>query len=463
MWMQTILISIGIAVCFTGNCNTQKDSNKPNILLIMADDLGAENLGCYGNSVYSTPNLDRMADEGARFENAFSTPVCSPTRAMILTGLHPNRSGFLERIDSPLDLKKNNRLPVHLKTIGHVFQSAGYVTAIAGKWHLGDFQRYPDQPVSHGFNEYCLWVQNWDDERPSRYYGPHIWEDGEYIVHGEDVFGPDLYSDYLVEFMKRNRDRPFLAYLPMNLIHSPLVSPPGLKKLAESKYPDDLGRKERVAGHMVTYMDGIIGKLLDTLKELDLEKNTLVVFTGDNGSTGSLVNRLGSFQLRGGKRSMNEAGTRVPLIMRWPEKIPAGQRDAFFSLMDMLPTLAAVGGIPIEFDIDGMDLSHNLFGTPGKDREYFAMAFEGGCYFVRDRRFRLHEDGRVYDVSVESNESRYDMTVVEGPEKQAQVRKRLEHILKEFMSIDKTDDSYTVVPFGTNGDNFKNAQDRKKN
>ena len=430
---------------------------RPNILLIMADDLGAENLVCYGNTVYSTPHLDRMAEEGARFENAFSTPVCTPTRAMILTGLHPNRSGFLERLDSPLDPNKNNRLPTHLKTFGQVFQSAGYVTAIAGKWHLGDFKRYPDQPTSHGFDEYCLWVQYWDGKKRSRYFAPHNWENGEYVVHRQDVYGPDVYSEFLIDFMERNRDRPFLAYLPMNLIHGPLVSPPGLKALAESRYPDDLGEKEKVAGHMITYMDGIVGKLMRRLKELGLDEDTIVVFTGDNGTSGSLVSRLGPYQLRGGKRTMNEAGTRVPLIVRWPGKVPVGQRDAFFSLMDILPTLAAVAEIPIEHDIDGMDLSHNLFDRPGKDREHFAMAFEGDCYFVRDRQFRLHEDGRVYDVSVESNEKRYSMTLLKDPARHAEARKRLGHRLKAFMEIEKHDDSYTVVPFGTNGDQFKNA------
>ncbi|MFT5412657.1 MAG: arylsulfatase A, partial [Verrucomicrobiales bacterium] len=145
----------------------------PNVLLIMADDLGAETLACYGNTAYLTPNLDLMAAEGALFDHAYATPVCTPTRAMILTGIYPNRTGFLERLDSPDDHEKNNRLPVHLKTFGQVFQSAGYATAIAGKWHLGDFQKFPDQPKSHGFDEHCLWVQYWDEVRPSRYYGPH--------------------------------------------------------------------------------------------------------------------------------------------------------------------------------------------------------------------------------------------------------------------------------------------------
>ncbi|MEM9109354.1 MAG: sulfatase-like hydrolase/transferase, partial [Planctomycetota bacterium] len=135
-----------LALAFQGLCIHQASADDPipNILLIMADDLGAENLPCYGNTIYSTPNLDRMAAEGAVFDSAYASPVCTPTRAMILTGLYPNRTGFLERLDSPDDVEKNNRLPVHLKTFGHLFKDAGYATAIAGKWHLGDFQRFPD-------------------------------------------------------------------------------------------------------------------------------------------------------------------------------------------------------------------------------------------------------------------------------------------------------------------------------
>jgi len=436
-------------------------TQKPNILLIMADDLGAENLACYGNTVYQTPHLDRLAAEGARFENAFTTPVCTPTRAMILTGLYPNRSGFLERLDSPLDTERKNRLPTHLKTFGHVFQEAGYKTAIAGKWHLGDFQKYPDQPTSHGFDEHCLWVQYWDGERRSRYYAPHNWENGKYVIHSEDVFGPDYYTDFLIDFIERHREEPFLAYFPMNLIHTPFISPPGLKELAESEYPRDLGKNERINGHMVTYTDGIVGRLLESLQDLGLDDNTLVLFTGDNGTVGNLTNRLGDFHLVGGKRTMNEAGTRVPLIARFPGKIPPGKRTSFFTLMDVLPTLAAVAEISIEHEIDGMDLSHNLFGLPGVDREFFKMAFEGDCYFVRDDRFRLHEDGRFYDVSVSSNKTRYNMEPLK-PGQYVENRRRLQRELDAFMAIRKTDSSYEIIPFGTNGDNFKNQQDANK-
>ncbi|MEM9481763.1 MAG: sulfatase-like hydrolase/transferase, partial [Verrucomicrobiota bacterium] len=288
---------------------------QPNVLLIMADDLGAENLACYGNTIYATPHLDRMAQEGALFENAYASPVCTPTRAMILTGLHPNRTGFLERLDSPSDHEDTNRLPVHLKTFGQVFQEAGYATAIAGKWHLGNFQTYPDQPVSHGFEEYSLWVQYWDGVRPSRYFAPHHYENGKLRVHGREVFGPDHHAEFLMDFMERNRERPFLAYFPMNLVHTPLIVPPGDLEAARANFPSDLGKKEQTNGLMVYYMDQIVGRLLAKLDELELTENTLVIFTGDNGTGGSLTNRMGDFRLQGGKRTMNEAGTRVPFLV----------------------------------------------------------------------------------------------------------------------------------------------------
>ena len=453
-------LACGLIACTPSNSGTETPSSRPpNIILIMADDLGAETIGCYGNTAYSTPRLDQMANEGARFENAFSTPVCTPTRAMILTGLHPNRTGFLERLDSPLDTDSTNRLPVHLTTFAQVLQSAGYATAIAGKWHLGSFQTYPDQPASHGFDEHSMWVQYWDGERRSRYYSPHVWENGVYTVHREETYGPDYYSDFLIDFIERNQDRPFLAYYPMNLIHGPLVTPPSLKALAESKYPENLGNNERRAGHMITYMDAIVGKFLDKVKELGLEEDTLIIFTGDNGTSGNLESRLGSFRVTGGKRTMNEAGTRVPLIARWPGTIPPGKRNVFFSLMDVMPTLCAVAQVTLDHDVDGMDLSHSFWGKPGIDSEYFSMAFEGDVFFVRDKRFRLHEDGRMYDVPVASSEERYSMdSLVSGPD-QTEARNRLQARLDSYMTIRKTDESYSVIPFGTGGDRFKNAQD----
>lgn len=431
----------------------------PNIVLIMADDLGAETLGCYGNTIYSTPRLDRMAQEGARFENAFATPVCSPTRAMILTGLHPNRTGILERLDSPNDPGKLNRLPVHLETFAQVFQANGYATAIAGKWHLGDFQAHPDQPTTHGFDEYCLWVQYWNGERRSRYYGPHNWEDGTYQVHDVEIFGPDYYSNYLISFIENNKDRPFLIYYPMNLSHTPLISPPNLKMSSDNSYPQDLSDNEKLAGGMITYMDAIVGRFIDKIEELGLGRHTLIIFTGDNGSATNLESRLSDLRVQGGKRTMNEAGTRVPFLARWPGTIPPGRRDEFLSLLDVKPTLLSIAGLASGQVVDGMDLSHNLLGRPGVDRKHVFMAFEGGLYFVRGQRFRLHEDGRLYDVPVTSNQARYGMNALANDFDQPRERRMLQGHLESFMRIRKMDDSYAVIPFGTGGDRFKNAQD----
>lgn len=429
---------------------TADRQGRPNILLIMVDDLGAEALPCYGNTMFTTPNLDKLAQEGARFDNAYASPVCTPTRAMLLTGLYPNRTGVLERFGK----NPTNRLPAHLKTFGNLFQSAGYATAIAGKWHLGNFQTHPDLPKAHGFDEHCMWVHRLNGKRRSRYFAPYNFENGEFRKHGKAVYGPDYYSDFLVDFMKRNKDKPFLAYFPMALIHGPMHEPPGLKELAESKFPSGLSKRERLAGHMVTYMDAIVGKLLATLEEIGVADNTLVIFTGDNGCSKHLVCRLGEFRLRGGKRTMNEAGTRVPFIAKWPGTIPPGTRDQIFSLVDMLPTLAAVADIPLNHTVDGMDLSHNLFDAPGTDRGYCFMAFEGGCWMVRDDRFRLHEDGRFYEVPVGKNETRYNMEILD-PDLYAESRERLQKQLDQFMKITKTDDSYTIIPFGVKGDRFK--------
>ena len=438
------------------------EDRPPNILLIMADDLGADCLPVYGNTIYSTPHLDRLAGEGAVFENAYATPVCSPTRSMIMTGLYPNRTGILERMDSPADRKNhNNRLPAHIKTFGHLFKEAGYATAIAGKWHLGHFQRYPDQPTSHGFDEHCLWVQFWDDKKRSRYYAPCNWENSQYVEHSKEVFGPDYYCDFLIDFMERNREQPFLAYFPMNLIHGPLITPPGDQTAAEIPFPENLGKNERLNGRMVHYMDGLVGRLLQTLEDLELSEETIVIFTGDNGTSPNLVSPLGDFHLRGAKRTMNEAGTRVPFLAKWPGRIPPGERDALFCLADILPTLASFADIPLTHDVDGLDLSHSFYDLPGEDREFIAMAFEGDCYFVRDKRFRLHEDGRLYDAPLTDIESRYHFEPMTSSEPVANDRARLLRHLEEFMAIQQTDTSYHIVPFGTDGDSYKNAQQAK--
>jgi len=404
-------------------------AEKPNVILIMADDIGAEGLGCYGSTIYTTPHLDRMAREGARFENAYATPLCTPTRVMLMSGLYPNRTGFRALIGKG----KGVRMPASIKTFGHYFRAAGYKTGITGKWQLGKFDEFPNQPVEHGFDEYCMWTWVYKGKKSSRYYGPQIYHNGKVIDGGKEAFGPDYFHDFALDFIDRNKDESFFLYYPMALVHSPFVHPPKLEKLARSKFTDDLDKKTVAFGHMITYMDHIVGSILARLKKHDLDQNTLVLFTGDNGTHKNITSRLSELKLKGGKGSMTEAGSRVPLLARWPGTIPPGAREEFFCLVDVLPTIASLADIRLTQPVDGLDLSHNLLGKNGKDRKRVLINYGRG-YFVREKRFRLNQDGKLYDIPVASDATRYSEKATTDPKHDAH-RHRLQALLNQFMAI----------------------------
>ena len=182
---RIILLVVALLVASDQACAKQ-----PNVIVIMADDLGAEGLACYGSEIYTTPNLDRMASQGVLFRNAYTTPLCTPTRVMLMSGLYPNRTGFRALISKD----KGVRMPASIKTFGHYFQDAGYATAIAGKWQLGKFDEYPGQPTEHGFDEYCMWTWFYKGKKSSRYYGPQIYRDGKVINGDKDDFGTDAHG-----------------------------------------------------------------------------------------------------------------------------------------------------------------------------------------------------------------------------------------------------------------------------
>jgi arylsulfatase A len=219
----------------------------------------------------------------------------------------------------------------------------------------------------------------------------------------------------------------------MALVHSPFVHPPKLEKLARSKFTDDLDKKTVAFGHMITYMDHIVGSILARLKKHDLDQNTLVLFTGDNGTHKNITSRLSELKLKGGKGSMTEAGSRVPLLARWPGTIPPGAREEFFCLVDVLPTIASLADIRLTQPVDGLDLSHNLLGKNGKDRKRVLINYGRG-YFVREKRFRLNQDGKLYDIPVASDATRYSEKATTDPKHDAH-RHRLQALLNQFMAI----------------------------
>ncbi len=426
---RTVATKAAVGVVLLCSAAPVLGSDKPNVIVIMADDLGAEGLGCYGSTIYTTPNLDRMAEEGVRFDNAYATPLCTPTRVMIMSGLYANRTGFRALIGKG----KGVRMPAEIKTFGHIFREAGYQTGIAGKWQLGKFDEHPGQPVEHGFDEYCMWTWFYGGKKSSRFYSPQIYQAGKVINGAESDFGPDYFNDFVLDFIDRNKDRPFFFYYPMVLVHSPFIHPPKLEALARSKYTDDLDKKTVAFGHMITYMDHIVGNILTRLRKHGIEKNTLVLFTADNGTHKSITSKLPGMSLKGGKGSMTEAGTRVPFIAWWPETIQPGVRNEFLCLVDVLPTIASVAGIELDWKFDGMDLSHNLIGTEGPDRERILMSYKQG-FFARDKRFRLHEDGTLHDIPVTSDKERYSEKTCTTPERDPQ-QKLLQGALDELMAI----------------------------
>jgi len=402
----------------------------PNVIVIMADDIGAEGLSCFGSTIYTTPHLDRMAAEGIRFNNAYATPLCTPTRVMIMSGLYPNRTGYRALIGKG----EGGRLAPEIRTFAHDFRDAGYATAIAGKWQLGKFHEYPDQPVEHGFDEYCMWTWVYKGKKSSRYYGPQIYRDGKVTNGDAKDFGPDDYRDFVLDFIDRLKDQPFLVYFPMALVHSPFINPPDLKERAESRFTDDLDKKTRAFGHMITYMDQVVGDILAKLKEHNLEKNTLVLFTGDNGTHKSITSKLPGMDIKGGKGSMTEAGSRVPLLAWWPGHVKPAVRDEFFCLVDVLPTIHSIAGVELNRRVDGIDLSHLLIGGEATNRKHVLINYGRG-FFVREKRFRLNQDGKLYDIPITSDASRYSEAVTTDPAHDTD-RARLKKILDDFVSIE---------------------------
>lgn len=380
-----------------------KGNQPPNIILIMADDLGAEAVGCYGSTSYLTPHLDEMASSGIRFDNAYATPLCTPTRAMIMSGLYPQVTGHRGLIGKAPEV----RMSPEIKTFGHYLREAGYATAIAGKWQLGQFDVYPDHPVEMGFDQYCLWKWFFEGSKTQRYWKPGIWQNGKSVDGGEDVYGPDRYSGFLMDFIREKKDESFFVYFPMALTHSPFVDPPA-RPLDEKQDPDLELKKQQPFAKMISYADEIVGNINALLEELEIAENTLVIFTADNGTDKNIKeSRIGDLVIPGGKGSMTEAGARVPFIAKWPAGIKGGQVSGqLISLVDLVPTFNALSGIKTEEVINGRDVSHYFTGERGEDRDHIFVCY-GKDYFVRTDKWRLHGSGGLYYIPVTSNEERY--------------------------------------------------------
>lgn len=408
--IKNLFILLVSASCLF-SCTQAKEKTsvkKPNIVLIMADDMGYECVSAYGSQEYNTPRLDKMAAEGVKFNHAYSQPLCTPTRVKIMTGKSNVRNyeyfGYLNP---------------NQKTFGNLLQDAGYKTLIAGKWQLNgiyhDLRGNQDKsrPQHFGFDEYCLWQLTRNKQFGERFADPFIEQNGKEMRLNGD-YGPDVFRNYIMNFIERNQDSSFFVYYPMVLVHDPFVPTPDSKAWQDSsrRYEKDTA----YFADMVAYTDKIVGQLIDKLDELSLLENTLVIFTGDNGTHPSIYTTMADGGVfRGGKGNTIDAGNHVPFIAYWKGKAIGGKEiDDMIDFSDVLPTLLDAGNVPLQnFVTDGKSFLPALTDTSFQGNTYVYQHYnprwgrwkEDSLHYIFNQEYKLYLNGQFYHTSQDSREN----------------------------------------------------------
>ena len=417
--------------------------DRPNVILMMADDVSWECFGCYGGEDYQTPNIDRLAAQGVRFEHCYSTPICTPSRVKIMTGKYGFRNythfGYLNPAE---------------RTFGHMMQEAGYETAIAGKWQLnGLYSKNPShenplRPLEAGFDESLLWqVTKEKKNGGERFWSPLLEHNGKTITAEENAgkYGPDLFSDFVCDFIERKKDESFFVYYPMVLVHDPFVPTPdsiGDRVLKNpNKEPKDRGEKKANFVAMVEYMDKLVGKITDTVDALGLGEDTIIMFTGDNGTHPKIRSNWNGRVIQGGKAGMKDNGTHVPFVARWKGQTPPGTvLPDLIDFTDFYTTLGEAAGVKMsEKDpIDGRSFLPQLRGEKGNLREWVLCHYqpywkqEPG-QFARTANYKLYRDGRYYEVPADLDEANNLADSVEGDA--ARIREELLQLLERCPEV----------------------------
>lgn len=357
---------------------------RPNILVILVDDLGFGDLGCFGAPDLDTPNLDRLAQEGVRFTNAYANcPVCSPTRAALLSGRFPDLVGVPGVIRTHESDSWGYLLP-SATLLPRVMQSQGYTTALIGKWHLG--LEAPNRPNERGFDFFHGFLGDMmDDYWDHRRFGNNYMRINERVIDPEG-HATDLFSDWACDYLRQpHREKPFFLYLAYNAPHTPIHPPQEWVDAYMQKHPDADPRRAKLAA-FIEHMDDGIGRVLSTLDETGQRENTLVVFTSDNGGQMNVGANNGA--TRAGKGTLYEGGIRVPMMARLPGVIPAGSRTDRIALsMDILPSVMEGAGLQIHHAIEGISVWPSMCGknqTP-ETRDLFFTRREGGRVFKGGR------------------------------------------------------------------------------
>jgi arylsulfatase A len=428
-----------LLVCLGMGCPPAAAADRPNIVLIMADDMGYECLGANGCLDYRTPRLDALAAQGIRFEHCYSQPLCTPSRVKLMTGISNKRNyvrfGTLDRRQT---------------TFAHLLKEAGYRTCIAGKWQLGN---EPDSPQHFGFEESLLWQHTrgrTDSEKhDTRYPNPRLERNGQAVDYANGEFSTDVFVDFIGRFIQTNRDRPFLVYYPMALVHCPFSpTPESAAWDPQSRGSQDYKGDPQFFADMVAYTDKAVGAIDAKLAELGLRDQTLLIFTGDNGTDKPIVTNTTFGRVAGDKGSMTDGGNRVPCIVSWPGVIRSGSvcRD-IIDFSDFLPTLCQAAGAPVPtgLQLDGQSFLPQLRGQNGTPRDAIYMWYSRSGKaseaqaFARNQRYKLYEDGRFFDIAQDRLEKEPLDDAALSEERRA-VRAMLQTRIDAFAGVPRPDD-----------------------
>ena len=384
-FISTLTILAGLLLgAFTAQANDQ-----PNIILIMADDMGYEALSSNGSESCKSPNLDKLAAKGVRFTNCFSNPICTPSRVKLMTGQYNVRNyvkfGWLDREQT---------------TFAHQLKAAGYATAIAGKWQLG---RDKDSPQHFGFEQSCLWQHsrsgrsNEDGKNiDRRFVNPQLEFNGVEKDFTNGEYGPQVCTDFICDFIDKNKKKPFLVYYPMILTHCPFDPTPDStdwdpKRLGSTTYKGDRNDPQRHFRDMVAYADKAVGQIVSQLGKSGVRDNTLIIFTGDNGTDTPIVTPWNGKKVLGGKGTMSDTGTRVPLIVNWPAGIRKAGRvvDDLVEFTDVFPTICEVttAKLPKNHPGDGASIVPVLRNQAGARKKDWVYIWYRKQVMVRNKQY----------------------------------------------------------------------------
>ena len=444
--MRFLLLLVMIFFIFS-NCEFQKKLTKqPNVILIMADDIGFEGLSINGSTSYKTPVLDSLALKGINFTKTLSQPLCTPSRVKIMTGKFNFRNyEYFSYLNS------------NQKSFGNLFKENGYKTAIVGKWQLNgvkhelinnEISQDNQRPYKFGFDEYSLWQLTKHKGFGERFANPLIEQNGKILSRDKNSYGPDVVSDYAIDFIKRNKDQPFFLYYPMLLVHSPFVPTPDSPEWQNIETRSN--QNNRFFVDMVAYMDKIIGKIVNELNIQGIAENTLLIFVGDNGTKRTITSNTTRGQIKGAKGNTITHGNHVPMIASWPSKIknPKGY-SGLISFTDFYATFSDILGVKDQSD--GISMMDIFSGKKANKRKAVSIYYDPMWnesvnqfrnIFSQDDRYKLYQDGSFFDMKkdvLETNPLKEDSLTKD----QKIIKSNLSSQLALFPDLPKT--SYSNV------------------